>query len=81
MLVSGNPGCITDANPTMQLGMFKEARADCEAALELCYTCKTLLRRGTAYVGLGDLHKALLDFRQALYHEPGNRYVLILVPL
>lgn len=59
----------------MQLGMFKEAKDDCDAALELFYSCKTLLRRGTAYVGLGEKAKAILDFRQVLLHEPNNRCV------
>ena len=54
------------------MGMYKEALDDCTAALKLCYTCKTLLRRGTVYVGLREVDKA--DFRQVLLHEPNNRY-------
>lgn len=53
------------------MGMYKEALDDCTAALKLCYTCKTLLRRGTVYVGLREVDKA--DFRQVLLHEPNNR--------
>lgn len=64
------------SNLHMQLGMFKEAKDDCDAALELCYTCKTLLRRGSAYIGLKEYGKAILDFRQVLHHEPGNRYTM-----
>ena len=62
----------------MQMKKIEEAKADCDAALELCYggaaAVKTLLRRGTAYVRLREFSSAVEDFLQVLQLEPGNRY-------
>ncbi|KAK9806733.1 hypothetical protein WJX72_000870 [[Myrmecia] bisecta] len=52
---------------------FEEAEADCNAALRLELNAKTLLRRGTARMGLQQIDKARADFKQVLALEPNNR--------
>ena len=67
-------GEVSQSRLDLQLGMFKEAKDDCNAALELSCTIKSLIRRGKAYVGLDDIPSAIQDFKQVLTQEPSNRY-------
>ena len=55
---------------------FEQAEADANAALRLeapVLNPKTLLRRGTARLGLKRFAAAAADFRQVISLEPGNR--------
>jgi hypothetical protein len=55
---------------------FEQAEADANAALRLeapVLNPKTLLRRGTARVGLKRIAAARTDFKQVVSLEPGNR--------
>lgn len=56
-----------------QLMQFEAAEADCDTALKLDLSVKTLLRRGTARRGRQDMEGARRDFKQALNLEPNNR--------
>lgn len=56
---------------------FEQAEADANAALRLeapVLNPKTLLRRGTARVGLKRIAAARTDFKQVVSLEPGNRF-------
>lgn len=61
---------ISDA---LQVMRFDEAKDDCDAALKLDLNVKTLLRRGTAWLGLQDIDSARKDFKHVLSLEPNNR--------
>lgn len=50
-----------------------QAKSDCDASLKLSLNPKALLRRGTARLGLNDLHGARKDFAHVLALEPNNR--------
>ena len=52
---------------------FGEAKDDCDSALGLELNVKTLLRRGTAWLGLQDIENARKDFKHVLSLEPNNR--------
>ena len=52
---------------------FAEAKDDCDSALNLELNVKTLLRRGTAWLGLQDIESAQKDFKHVLSLEPNNR--------
>ena len=52
---------------------FAEAKDDCDSALRLELNVKTLLRRGTAWLGLQDIESARKDFKHVLSLEPNNR--------
>lgn len=54
---------------------FAEAKDDCDSALDLELNVKTLLRRGTAWLGLQDIDSARKDFKHVLSLEPNNRCV------
>ena len=56
-----------------QVMRFAEAKDDCESALDLELNVKTLLRRGTAWLGLQDIDSARKDFKHVLSLEPNNR--------
>lgn len=58
----------------MQLMQFDSAEADCDQALKLELSVKTLLRRGTARRGRQDIEGARRDFKHALGLEPNNRW-------
>ena len=61
---------------------FEQAEADANAALRLeapVLNPKTLLRRGTARVGLKKIAAARTDFRQVVSLEPGNRCAHLLL--
>lgn len=53
---------------------FSEAKQDCDSALGLELNVKTLLRRGTAWLGLQDVENARKDFKHVLSLEPNNRW-------
>ncbi len=57
---------------------FDSAEADCDKALKLELSVKTLLRRGTARRGKQDIEGARRDFKHALDLEPNNRCVQLL---
>ena len=57
-----------------QLMQFEAAEADCDKALKLELSVKTLLRRGTARRGKQDIEGARRDFKHALGLEPNNRW-------
>ena len=57
----------------VQLMQFDSAEADCDKALKLELSVKTLLRRGTARRGQQDVEGARRDFKHALNLEPNNR--------
>lgn len=65
----------------VQLMQFDSAEADCDKALKLELSVKTLLRRGTARRGQQDVEGARRDFKHALGLEPNNRCVLLLACL
>jgi hypothetical protein len=55
---------------------FEQAEQDADAALRLeapVLNPKTLLRRGTARLGLKKFAAARADFKQVVSLEPGNR--------
>ena len=52
---------------------FAEAKGDCDLALRLELNAKTLLRRGTAWLGLQEIEQARADFKHVLLLEPNNR--------
>ncbi|KAL3142976.1 Amidase 1 [Trebouxia sp. C0009 RCD-2024] len=52
---------------------FAEAKDDCDSALNLELNVKTLLRRGTAWLGLQEIESAQKDFKHVLSLEPNNR--------
>ena len=52
---------------------FAEAKDDCDSALSLELNVKTLLRRGTAWLGLQEIDSARKDFKHVLSLEPNNR--------
>ena len=52
---------------------FEQAKEDCDSALNLELNVKTLLRRGTAWLGLQDIDNARRDFKHVLTLEPNNR--------
>ena len=54
---------------------FEQAKEDCDSALNLELNVKTLLRRGTAWLGLQDIDNARSDFKHVLMLEPNNRSV------
>ncbi len=57
----------------LQLMLFDSAEADCDKALKLELSVKTLLRRGTARRGKQDIEGARRDYKHALGMEPNNR--------
>ena len=57
----------------LQVMRFAEAKDDCDSALDLELNVKTLLRRGTAWLGLQDIDSARKDFKHVLSLEPNNR--------
>ena len=59
--------------PHVQLMQFDSAEEDCDKALKLELSVKTLLRRGTARRGKQDVEGARRDFKHALSLEPNNR--------
>ena len=65
----------------MQLMQFDSAEADCDKALKLELSVKTLLRRGTARRGQQDIEGARRDFKHALDLEPNNRCAQLLTCL
>merc|ERR1719329_397031 len=56
---------------------FAAAEEDCSRALKLELNAKTLLRRGTARLGLHDFEGSQKDFKQVLALEPNNRQARI----
>ena len=54
---------------------FEQAKEDCDSALNLELNVTTLLRRGTAWLGLQDIDNARSDFKHVLMLEPNNRSV------
>ncbi|DBB16628.1 TPA: Amidase 1 [Trebouxia sp. C0006] len=52
---------------------FAEAKDDCDSALKLELNVKTLLRRGTSWLGLQEIDSARKDFKHVLSLEPNNR--------
>lgn len=58
-----------------QVMRFAEAKEDCDSALNLELNVKTLLRRGTAWLGLQEIDSARRDFKHVLSLEPNNRCV------
>ncbi|KAA6429725.1 MAG: hypothetical protein FRX49_00159 [Trebouxia sp. A1-2] len=52
---------------------FAEAKDDCDSALKLELNVKTLLRRGTSWLGLQEVDSARKDFKHVLSLEPNNR--------
>eukprot|EP00887_Chlorella_sp_A99_P007627 scaffold20.g7627.t1 len=57
----------------LKLGRYSDAEADCDAALGLELSVKSLLRRGSARLAQGNAAGAHADFRHALALEPNNR--------
>ena len=57
----------------LQVMRFAEAKDDCDSALKLELNVKTLLRRGTAWLGLQEIDSAQKDFKHVLSLEPNNR--------
>ena len=65
---------LTCVRGCAQLMQFEAAEADCDKALKLELSVKTLLRRGTARRGKQDIEGARRDFKHALGLEPNNRW-------
>ena len=65
---------LTHVGGCAQLMQFEAAEADCDKALKLELSVKTLLRRGTARRGKQDIEGARRDFKHALGLEPNNRW-------
>lgn len=78
LIVACMVGAVSPSRLDLQLKMYREAKDDCDAALELSFTIKSLIRRGKAYVGLDNLLSAVKDFQQVLVQEPGNRYACMM---
>ncbi len=57
----------------VQVMRFAEAKDDCDSALKLELNVKTLLRRGTSWLGLQEIDSARKDFKHVLSLEPNNR--------
>ena len=57
----------------MQVTRFAETKDDCDSALKLELNVKTLLRRGTSWLGLQEIDSARKDFKHVLSLEPNNR--------
>lgn len=63
---------------------YDQAEDDCSRALQLeapVLNPKTLLRRGTARLGLGKIGAARSDFRQVVSLEPTNRCAPLILTL
>ncbi|KAI3438049.1 hypothetical protein D9Q98_000492 [Chlorella vulgaris] len=61
------------AMANLKLGEYGAAEADCDQALKLELSAKTLLRRGSARLAQGNGVGARADFKQVLALEPQNR--------
>lgn len=70
----GNPVYFSNrAMAYLKVMRFAEAKEDCDSALNLELNVKTLLRRGTAWLGLQEIDSARRDFKHVLSLEPNNR--------
>ena len=67
--------CAPAAMSFLKLQQFDHVIRDCNLSVEIKWTAKAVMRRGTAYANLKRVEEALKDFEAVLQKEPGNAVV------